>query len=298
MTPPLPHDPAKVVVTYMSAGDTDHHFTSLLSDLYRYDWIGEGFDADGKPQGCLHIHHGGEINMMTGPRIAEARNQQVEAFLTTPSLKDCDWLFAIDADMGADGDTLCRLLGHAQAIREKDPRAAIFGGLCFAGGRTRMYPTIYEWDPATVGDGLVPAPRPVTDYPRDAQVKCAATGGAFTLIHRDLLRRMAQPWPQGFGTYPSNPDKRNPNPWYVEGIYEEHQFGEDIALCMRAGGLQYSVYVCTDVKTDHWKRYALNEELWDERRLVNAVAHAPRAERRRAERDLIEFIRNQAKAEL
>lgn len=208
--------------------------------------------------GALRINGpgGGVIALQSSPRVAEARSQVVEAFLTRPEFKAATWLLFLDSDMVPPIDTLDRLLASAH---EHD--ALLLGGLCFAGGRGgRMYPTLYELH---LSDQGVPFVQPVRDYPRDSVVRVGATGGACLLIHRALLVNMADDHPRGFGTFADG--RPNPYPWFQEGIVdvEGRALGEDIAFCMRAGMLGARIYVDTAVKVGHMKEYELNEELYD-----------------------------------
>lgn len=260
---PRPHPKVSVCVSTLSAGEVKHMTFSSWNDMMRYDLLG----SSGK-NGCQHLVAGGSIELLSGPRVAEGRSQIIDAFL---KLNDnIQWLLMIDSDMTFDGDALCQLLGHAYGgrINEKvdRPDIHVIGGLCFAGGRTKMFPTIYEADTRTAADGNDQVvPNPVVDYPRNKLVKVLATGAAFLLVHRDVFRAMQQPHPKGFGTDAKG--QPNPYPWFVEGTSRGVQFGEDIAFCMRANALGFGVYVHTGVKIGHLKTIELNEELWDEYQL-------------------------------
>lgn len=255
-----PHPRVSVCASTLSAGEIKHLTFSSWNDIVKYDLIGSG-----KNDGCQHLVTGGTIELLSGPRVAEARSQIIDAFLKLDD--SVQWLLMIDSDMTFEGDALCQLLGHAYGGRIKEnpnnPDIHVIGGLCFAGGRTRMFPTIYEAETRVAHDGSEQVvPNPVLDYPRNKLVKVLATGAAFLLVHRDVLKRMRQPFPNGYGTTPSG--EPNPYPWFVEGTGKGVQFGEDIAFCMRANALGYEVYVHTGVKIGHLKTIELNEEVWDE----------------------------------
>lgn len=260
--PPRPHPKVKVAISTLTAGDIRHGTFSSWNDLVRYDVIGENGQ-----DGCQHVLAGGSIELLTGPRVAEGRSQVVDAFLKSEIYKDVDWLFMIDSDMTFKPDALCQLLGHAydgkRNAKANKPTCYVIGGLCFAGGRSKMYPTLYKGVTRTAYDGKDQVvPEPIADYPRDELVKVMATGAAFLLVHRKVLMHMALPHPDGFATDAHG--QPNPHPWFVEGLSKGVQFGEDVAFCMRANALGYGVYVHTGVQTGHLKTIELNEEIWDE----------------------------------
>lgn len=259
---PRLHPAVNVTISTLNAGEVKHGTFSSWNDLNRYDIIGE--DHKG---GCQHVLRGGTIELLTGPRVAEGRSQIVDAFLTTENYKDSNWLLMIDSDMTFEADILCQLLGHAYNGNKKadanNPECFVIGALCFAGGRSRMYPTLYRGATRIAFDGSEQiVPEPIEDYPRNELVKVMGTGAAFLLVHRKVLMHMKLPHPDGFGT--DMHGQPNPHPWFVEGLSKGVQFGEDIAFCMRANALGYGVYVHTGVQTGHLKTLELNEELWDE----------------------------------
>jgi len=258
---PRPHPKVSVCISTLNAGEVKHGTFSSWNDLVRYDIVGE------RNNGCQHVLLGGTIELQSGPRVAEGRSQIVEAFLTNPAYKNTDWLLMIDSDMTFPPDALCKLLGHAYNGKLKadlaEPDCPVIGALCFAGGRSRMYPTLYRGATREAYDGTEQVvPEPIEDYPRNELVKVMGTGAAFLLVHRKVLTHMHMPYPDGFGTDVHG--QPNPHPWFVEGLSKGVQFGEDIAFCMRANALGYGVYVHTGVQTGHLKTIELNEEIWDE----------------------------------
>jgi hypothetical protein len=256
------HPRVNVVISTLTAGEIKHGTFSAWNDLTRYDILGESGN-----DGCQHVLAGGSIELLTGPRVAEGRSQVVEAFLRSDVFKGVDWLLMIDSDMTFEPDALCQLLGHAYGGDPEadpfDPDCPVIGALCFAGGRTRMYPTIYRGATRKAHDGTDQVvPEPIEDYPRNQLVKVMATGAAFLLVHRKVLTHMQMPFPDGYGT--DMHGQPNPHPWFVEGLSKGVQFGEDVAFCMRVNSLGYGVHVHTGVKTGHIKVLELNEEVWDE----------------------------------
>lgn len=246
---------------------------SSLTGLMRYDAIGESKTG---LHGCHHLTRGGEIMSISGPRISEARCNVIEKLLLNEHMRHVKWTFWIDSDMGVPTDSICQLLGHAYDgnadANPDEPALSIIGGLAFAGAGDRLHPTIY----ADNEDGF---PLPITTvypdledgYPRDTLVKTAGTGAAFLMVHRKVYEAMGRPWPDGFGTDPNG--HQNPHPWFVEGIKDGAQFGEDIAFCRRARALGFDTYVHTGVKSDHWKDLPMNEEMYDMKRWWLTVRH-------------------------
>jgi GT2 family glycosyltransferase len=167
------------------------------------------------------------------------------------------WLMMMDTDMTFESWAIHKLLAVAEHEDIK-----VIGGLCFAGGLSKMYPTVYSLQRDEHG----PYTEVVPDYPRDQLVKVGATGGAFLLVHRDVFLRMLE-------QHGKLPDGRpNPKPWFVDAEHNGRDLGEDIAFCLRAQALGYGVYVHTGVKVGHIKRYELDEEEWDRRRAGDSKA--------------------------
>jgi len=230
-----------VAIAWISPGHLHHRFTNSLLDTL----------DDG-------VWDGARIDLISGPRIAEARSQVFDAYLAMTKIPE--WIWLVDTDMSFPGETLRRLMMAAN--RQTRP---IVGGLCYAGGHSTLFPTIYET--IEVGDG-VPGPSLVTDRLRikemlDAQapIKVAATGGACLLVHRDVVAKMKHPHPVGFGTYADG--RPNPFPWFVEGQHVlGHAIGEDVAFTWRAHMMGFGVHVHTGIEIDHWKERPLNTALY------------------------------------
>lgn len=259
-----------VAIAYSAAMNNAFQFTTSLSGLLRWDG-----------QGPNHVQgqFGGEIAMQSGPRIAEIRHLMVEKFLKNEDFRNTEWLLMIDADMVFEPDIVERLLEIAD--RTEVP---ILGALCFAGGHEggRAYPTIYEEYTDDDGDVCV---RPVDDYPRNRLIKCGGTGGGCLMVHRSVYVRMAQPYPNGYGTRPDGTS--NPYPWFVEGVTDPkgRPLGEDVVFCRKARGMGIPTHVHSGIKLGHVKTYILNEEEWL-RRKAASPAGGDRAARRRAAREL------------
>ncbi len=187
------------------------------------------------------------VNILQGwssANVSEARNTVTARFLDTR--KDGatvgDWLLWIDADMQWEPEAIDLLLESADA--EKRP---IVGGLCFGMMHGRLVPTIYQLAKTDQGDLTTYR---VESYPRDAVVQCAATGGAFLLIHRRVLEAMrAASFNPAF-------------PWFQETQMGDRPCSEDLTFCLRAGQLGFPIHVDTRAKIGHHKSTLLTEEMY------------------------------------
>lgn len=277
----MPREDAVVVAT-LAATDVPIQFLSSWGDLLQYD----------ASRGRHLVDGGGTIKITSGPRIAEARSQLVDTFFADERL-DASWLLMIDSDMTFEGDLIERMLKVA------DPEhVPILGGLCFAGGRDHApYPTIYKEVEVTQDGAPFVGIEPIHDYPQDTLVKAGATGAACLLVHRQVFIAMSHPWPKGFGT--TQDGKKNPYPWFIEGLVtpDGEPIGEDVAFCRRARQLGIPIHVDTSIKLGHVKNYILDERWYqasrdarvdavdlinEERVAESAVVDRPPPEERRA----------------
>lgn len=241
----------KAVLAYVVSDSVAYSWHRSMMGLVAYDSGEAGRLRDGG--GFLAIKYG------TGGLI-HARNQAVYEFLE--DYPDADWLFWLDTDMGFQPDALELLLGAADPVERP-----IVGALCFSqrddepdgmgGWRVQATPTIYDW--ITLADQTGYAVR--WDYPQDTVTRCAATGSACIVIHRSVLERIREE----FGTWYD----RVPNPSTGQ------VFSEDLSFCVRAGGLDFPVYVDTRVKTTHFKHQWVSEEDYVRQRVVQAFIDKP-----------------------
>lgn len=222
-----------MVLGYCTGGQPENAFLMSLLGVYRHD-------ADHH----RYLLRGAEISLESGPRVAEARCQIVDAFAQT----NCDWLWMVDDDMGFEPDILDRLLEAADPTERP-----IVGALCFIGGHgSRVRPTLYNF---VSPDGDM---EHVNDYPRDTLVKIGATGAACVLIHRSVFARMKAK----FGVLPDG--RENPYPWFQEGGVSKTggSYGEDTAFFLKCAALGIPLHVHTGIRCEHWKKYPVTEELF------------------------------------
>jgi hypothetical protein len=250
--------PDAVCVATLAATDVPIHFMSCWGDMLQYDACRGRHLVDG----------GGTMKITSGPRIAEARSQLVDAFFGEETLAEASWLLMIDSDMTFPPDLVERMLKVADA--ETVP---ILGALCFAGGRDHApYPTIYREVAAEANGKPFVGIEPYHDYPRDALVKVGGTGAACLMVHRQVFIAMSHPYPEGFGTTADG--TKSPYPWFVEGLVTPtgEPIGEDIAFCRRATQLGIPIHVDTSVKLGHVKTFILDEGWYDATRDARTAA--------------------------
>lgn len=179
--------------------------------------------------------------------IPEGRNQLAQNFMDS----GCDWLFMVDADMGFEPCALDQLLAVA------DPKERpIVGGLAFAqreavedgsgGYRCIPRPTIFDW--VTHDDGHQRFTGRA-HYPTNSLIRCAATGGAFLVIHRSAIKQIF--------------DEYGPT-WFdrVRGS-DGSLIGEDISFFARCQALDIPCHVHTGIRSTHQKNLWLGEtDFW------------------------------------
>jgi GT2 family glycosyltransferase len=219
------------------------------------DSVGRLLLAEAGPGGIS----GGFINLQSGPRIAEARSQVTETYLTHENYKDYPWVLFIDSDMVFTVDDVHRILRSAHPTERP-----IVGGLCYAGySPETMYPTLYSLVP----EGTTWALEKVADFPENAMVKVGATGAAFLLCHRSALQQMYE----AFHLLPNG--QVNSYPWWVEGHVDHmgRQLGEDVAFCMRANSIGLPVFVHTGIKIGHRKNIILTEDVWKDQQALRKM---------------------------
>ncbi len=195
------------------------------------------------------------VSVVSGPRIAAARNDVVSQFLELSTKPE--WLLMLDSDMVFDADIAERMI---QASHTK--LRPVVGGLCFGGGRVGVpFPTLYQMVDPAKNQGKVT--KVLESYPKDALCKVDATGAACLFIHRELLTQM-------YDQFHAMPDGHvNPHPWFAESIYKGYEYGEDWTFCMRLKQMNVPLYVHTGIKLGHIKSQNFNEEFYNTYRRNN-----------------------------
>lgn len=240
-----------VCVGYCHPGEVSGRFTDSLTQMIRAD-----------AHGNRHIQR--TISLTSGPRVAEARSQIVDAAFKDPKV---EWLLMLDSDMTFEPDLLDRLMENAD-----ERTVPVLGGLAFAGVHgARTYPTLFRL--YNESDGHV-AVEPVDEYPADAMVKVGATGAACLLVHQKVYAAMRRPGPapgepfdrkiHGFGTLANG--RENPFPWFSEGLTTENgvPLGEDIAFSRRCMYLGIPMYVHTGIPLGHVKAWVVTADSHDD----------------------------------
>jgi hypothetical protein len=175
------------------------------------------------------------IGVEGGPRLGRSRCEVVKTFLQT----EAEWLCWLDTDMTPPADMIDRLLEHA------DPEhAPVVGALCFAGGRTKIVPTIYVIHNE---DGKLES-ETILSYPPNTLIEVGGTGSACLVIHRSVFERVLDLM---------GPD--HPLPWYEDVIIENKDWGEDLVFCLRARAVGARVWIHTGVQVGHRKKWTIDE---------------------------------------
>lgn len=179
------------------------------------------------------------IGVESGPRIAKARCSVVEMFLRLD--KSIEWLCWLDCDMVPPADMIDRLLESANPTTHP-----IVGALCFAGGRTKIVPTIYTI--GTAPDGNLESDT-ILAYPTPALIEVGGTGSACIIIHRSVFEKVRDAMEPG-----------HPLPWYQEIVQDGKDWGEDLIFCLRARALADAhVWIDTGIKVGHRKKFTITE---------------------------------------
>lgn len=235
--PTAPKQPAKretVVIAYVHPGQTSSYFTTSLIGSLLYDRA--------TSQRIVNV-----LEEWSSANISASRNELTRRFVDET---DADWLLWVDADMAWHPDALEQLLASADPTERP-----VLGGLCFGALHDELFPTIYHLTELESGGFSTIR---VLDYPKDALIRCTATGAAFLLIHRSALEAI-----RGHGF-------NRTFPWFQETENAGQPVGEDITFCLRAGLLGIPVHVNAAVKVGHHKSTLLTEERFLSQRSADA----------------------------
>ena len=218
--------PKSVALAYIHPGQVSSYFTeSLLASLF---WDNQ------RRRRIKNIYQ-----EWSSANVSQARNTVTQRFLER---HDAEWLLWVDSDMKWEPQHIDAVLDAA------DPKERpIVGGLCFGMSQDHLFPTIYQF--AEINGELTTIR--IREYERDALVRCAATGAAWLLIHRDVLAEM------------KSRDFNAAFPWFQETQNGDQPVGEDITFCLRAGICGFPIYVHTGIRVGHHKSMLLTEQMFD-----------------------------------
>lgn len=185
-------------------------------------------------------------------QLVEARNDAVKFFLDS----DIEWLWMVDSDMGFAADTFSALVASADPVERPVVGALCFGLRLFTTDETLLtnrfvtYPTIYVWNEKVdeAGEVVEVGFTPQLEYPRDALVKCDATGAACFVVHRTVLEKIRA---------------ESGHTWFDRLVHPSgKKFGEDLSFFARCAQVGAPVHVNTAVKTMHDKGGVCIDEAW------------------------------------
>lgn len=182
-------------------------------------------------------HVANTIAYETGPRLARARCEVVRRFLEDT---DAPLLCWFDTDMVPPVDFLERIVPLIDPVERP-----IVGGLCFAGGRTKIVPTIYV---ISREEGEALHSETMLSYPSDRLIEVGGTGCACVVIHRSVFEKIAAFMPDD-----------NPLPWYQDVVVEGKDWGEDLIFCLRGRAVGARVWIHTGVRVGHRKKWTIDE---------------------------------------
>lgn len=191
------------------------------------------------------IRSGGPLQMRCGTSgLVEARNKIMAHLLDVAA---DPWLWMVDTDMGFPADAVDRLVEAADPVERP-----VVGALCFGlrqvepdelgGWRTAPFPTIYDWGEDSRG---LPGFGVRARYPRDTVTRCAATGAACLLVHRDVAGKLRA---------------EHGDHWFDPVRYQDGRpLSEDLSFCYRLARADVPLYVHTGVRTTHAKQVWVGE---------------------------------------
>lgn len=233
-----------IAIGYIHPGQVSSFFCESLMGTLMLDVAAEM--SGERPRRIRNVYQ-----EWSSANVSQSRNIVTQRFLDR---NEAEWLLWIDADMQWDPRDVELLFNHAH-WRDRP----IVGGLCFGMQNGMPRPTIYQW--AQVEGKEHPTTIRPLDYPRDSLVRCAATGAAFILIHRDVLVKIRD----------AHMSEGDAFPWFQETIWQGDPVGEDITFCLRAMSQGFPTHVATDVKIGHHKSQVLTEQTFDDALAREAV---------------------------
>lgn len=164
--------------------------------------------------------------------LDEARNDIVRWFLDET---DCLHLLFVDSDILFRGQDMMQLEADLVNETEEDGTPLFCVSGCYYNifdGVMKPVAKLLESDKLLVRQGDSPL------------MEVEGAGAGFLMIHRDLLERMRDEYPE-------------PCPWFHEPIIDRAHFTEDLGFCLRVRELGYSVYLDLRVQLSHFKTVRL-----------------------------------------
>jgi hypothetical protein len=192
------------------------------------------------------------LPVYSGVNISSGRNEIVEQFLAG----DAEWLLMLDADMTFDRFIVEQLVEAADA-----ENAPIVGALAFGVSDGELFPTLYSM----VEENGGPQTIRFLDFPENEMFQVVGTGAACVLIHRRVLRAIAD---QEFS---------HAYPWFQEGEIRGSRVSEDMTFMLRAGQLGFPVFVHTGISVGHQKSYVLTADMYRSQRSFQLAMRAAEA---------------------
>lgn len=175
------------------------------------------------------------VAQRSGHHLERGRNELCRRFLDHPASPP--WLLWVDTDMVFGPEQVRGIFEAAH------PTAApILGGLCFTDLVVpEVARVVRECAPEEIRKEDL---SPVLDYPRNQLFRADVVGTGFLLVHRGVLERMAETYPE-------------PEPWFT---VTPHCKEEDLIFCLRARALGIPVSVDSRVRVGHVKPSVVSED--------------------------------------
>lgn len=222
-----------VYVAYCRRDETNGQFSDCMTDTILAD----------RDDGHRILKR---ASLVTGPRIAAARNDLVRSFFNN---SDAEWLWMVDDDQPFHYNTFRR----AVDILDEHPEIKFLSALTFIGGRQHdIRPSLYQRD-GLDAEGFIP----LMEYPKDALVKVGGTGAFWKFVHRDVYRDVF------------NEHRELAHPWYDETQAKgQRQTGEDLVFCQRVHEAGYEIYVHTGLQVGHMKMMPITEWMFEQQQAL------------------------------
>jgi len=192
------------------------------------------------------------LPVYSGVNISSGRNEIVQQFLAG----DAEWLLMLDADMTFDRFIVEQLVEAADA-----ETAPIVGALAFGVSDGELFPTLYSM----VEEDGGPQTIRFLDFPENEMFQVVGTGAACVLIHRRVLRAIA------------DKEFSHAYPWFQEGEIRGSRVSEDMTFMLRAGQLGFPVFVHTGISVGHQKSYVLTADMYRSQRSFQLAMRAAEA---------------------